>query len=128
LAYSAGAKYAVVFSYPNITNYGTLTNDHFAALQKFWTILHSNPDSFGANKPKVAYLVPADYGFGFRNPYDTIWGLFPADAYSTKIYADTNIVLPAKFGSSFDILYDEPGIGSLLGNYSQVFFWNQTIP
>lgn len=127
LAYSAGAKYAVVFSYPNITDYGTLTNDHFAALQKFWTTLHSNPDSFGANKPKVAYVVPADYGFGFRNPYDTIWGLFPADAYSSKIYTDTNIALPAKFGSSFDILYDEPGIRSLLGNYSQVYYWNQTV-
>lgn len=128
LAYSAGAKYAGVFSYPDITGFGTLTDAHFGALQKFWTTMHTNPDSFGSNKPEVAYVVPADYGFGFRHPTDAIWGLFSADAYSSKIYEDTNTVLPGKFGSSFDIVYDEPQvIAPLLGNYREVFYWNQTI-
>ena len=93
------------------------------------THLHSNPASFGSNKPEVAYIVPADYGFGFRNPNDTIWGLFPADELSSKIFYDTNIILPSKYGSHFDILYDEPQIiAPLLKNYSEVFYWNQTIP
>jgi hypothetical protein len=128
LAYSAGAKYAVVFSYPNITAYGTLTDEHFAALQKFWTALHNDPGSFGSNKAEVAYVVPADYGFGFRNPNDTIWGLFPADNQSAKIYADVK-TLTADYGSRFDILYDEPQIiVALLDSYSKVFYWNQTIP
>jgi hypothetical protein len=128
LAYGAGAKYAVVFSYPNITSYGTLTDEHFAALQKFWTTLHTNPGSFGSNTPQVAYVVPADYGFGFRNPNDTIWGLFPADAKSAKIYSDVNS-LTAEYGSRYDIIYDEPQIiVPLLSSYSQVFYWNQTIP
>ena len=88
LAYSSGAKYAVVFSYPNIGAYGTLTDEygHFEALQKFWNTLHSNPNSLSQSQPAVAYLVSADYGFGFRNPNDTIWGLFPADALSAKIF------------------------------------------
>ena len=128
LAYSSGAKYAIVFSFPQIGTYGTLTDDHFAALHKFWTTLHSNPASFGSNKPEVAYVVPADYGFGFRNPNDTIWGLIPADTLSAKIFEDTNTTLIARYGSRFDILYDEPQIiAPLLSNYSQFFYWNQTI-
>jgi hypothetical protein len=127
LAYSAGAKYAVVFSYPNITAYGTLTDEHFVALQKFWTTLQNDPGSLGLNKAEVAYVVPADYGFGFRYPNDTIWGLFPADNQSAKIYADVE-TLTAAYGSRFDILYDESQIITpLLGSYHQVFYWNQTI-
>lgn len=128
LAYSAGAKYAFVFSFsnPNITNYGTLADEHFAVLQKFWNTLHSNPGSFGSNKPEAAYIVPKDYGFGFRSSNDVIWGLFPADELSQKIYNDTN-TLTAKYGSRYDILYDEPQVGPLLGCYSIVFYWNQTV-
>lgn len=127
LAYSAGAKYAVVFSYPQIGDYGTLTNEHFDALERFWNTLHSNPASFGVNNPEVAYIVPKDYGFGFRSPTDRIWGLFPADELSPKIYNDV-VALTAKYDSRLDILYDEPEVISpLLSNYSRVYYWNQTI-
>ena len=49
LAYSAGSKYIVVFSYsdPEITPYGILTEEHFIALQRFWNTLNSDPGSFG---------------------------------------------------------------------------------
>jgi hypothetical protein len=130
LAYSAGAKYAFVFSYgnPNITDYGILEPEHFAALQKFWNTLHSNPESLGSNKPQIAYIVPKDYGFGFRNPNDHIWGLFPSDTLSTKIYNDINNILIPRYGSRFDILYNEPQIiDPLLKEYNKVFYWNQTI-
>jgi hypothetical protein len=71
--------------------------------------------------------VPMDYGFGFRNPSDGIWGLFPADALSAKIYNDVE-TLTERYGFHVDVLYDEPEITApLLGNYSQVFYWNQTI-
>ncbi len=127
LAYSAGAKYAVVFSYPHIIDYGTLTDEHFDALERFWNTMHSNPESFGSHEPQVAYIVPKDYGFGFRSPTDNIWGFFPADELSPKIYNDV-VKLTSKYGSRFDILYDEPEyIEALLGNYSKVFYWNQTI-
>jgi hypothetical protein len=129
LAYSAGAKYGFVFSYApnNTTAYGILADEHFKALQKFWSTMHSNPDSFGSNKPQVAYIVPKDYGFGFRSADDKIWGLFPADELSAKIYSDVN-TLTSKYGAHLDILYDEPEIiNPLLGNYSHVFYWNQTV-
>ena len=48
LAYSSGAKYAIVFSYSfaKNTNYGTLAEEqgHFAAFKNFWENLHSNPE------------------------------------------------------------------------------------
>ncbi len=129
LAYSAGAKYAIVFSYPNMTgsSYGILEDEHFNALQRFWRTLNSNPDSFGSNPAQVAYVVPRDYGFGFRSPSDRIWGIFPSDELSAKIYSDVQ-TLTDRYGAAFDILYDEPQItAQLLGNYSRVFYWNQSI-
>lgn len=126
LAYSAGARYVVVFSYPNITGYGTLTEQHFEALQKFWNTFHSNSESFGANPPKVAYVVPADYGFGFRSSNDTIFGLFPADKLSSKIYSDVETLI-GRYGSQLDILYNGAHAAALLANYSEVYYWNQTI-
>lgn len=126
LAYAAGSKYAVVFSYPKIGTYGTLTDEHFDALQKFWNNLHSNPATFGSSPPQAAYVVPKDYGFGFRTANDTIWGLFNATDLSAKIFNDTNTLI-AKYDTHLDILYDEPEIVPLLANYSQVYFWNQTI-
>jgi hypothetical protein len=131
LAYSAGAKYAIVFSYPiypDNNQYGILQDEHFNSLKKFWNTLHSNPASFGSNKAEAAYIVPKDYGFGFRNPNDSIWGLKPADALSQKIFNDTK-TLTDVYGSKFDILYDETEvIAPLLQNYTTVYYWNQTIP
>ena len=130
LAYSSGAKYAIVFSYPTYpTNneFGVLQDEHFDTLQRFWNTLHSNPASFGSNKPEAAYIVPRDYGFGFRSDNDTIWGLKPADMLSQKIYDDTNTLI-GKYGARLDILYDEPEIiAPLLQNYTAVYYWNQTI-
>ncbi|MCL5876766.1 MAG: hypothetical protein M1540_03030 [Candidatus Bathyarchaeota archaeon] len=127
LAYSAGAKYALVFSYPEVTDFGILAEEHFDALRRFWDTLHSNPASFGTNNPEVAYVVPADYGFGFRRPDDTIWGLFPPDEYSAKIFNDAQ-ALTTTYGARLNIFYDEPQIATLLGNYTRVYYWNQTIP
>jgi hypothetical protein len=130
LAYGAGAKYAVVFSYPNTTgsSYGILTDEHFMALQQFWgSTLHSDPASFGSYPAQVAYVIPRDYGFGFRYASDHIWGLFPSDQQSAKIYSDVQ-ALTDRYGAGLDILYDEPEVtAQLLGNYSHVFYWNQSI-
>lgn len=126
LSYSSGSKYAVIFSYPDTGQYGTLTEEHFEALEKFWDKLHTSPESFGENKANVAYVVPADYGFGFRSTYDTIWGLFPPDSLSAKIYNDVEL-LTGRYGARLNILYDGPETTAKLGNYSKVYYWNQTI-
>ena len=126
LAYSAGAKYGIVFTYPNITAYGTLTDEHFEALERFWDTLHTDPASLGNTESTVAYVIPADYGFGFRSANDTLWGQFPADELSAKIYSDT-AALTAKYGAQLNILYDSSETAAKLGSYSKVYYYNQTI-
>lgn len=125
-AYEAGAKYAVVFSYPVIGDYGTLKQEHFDALQRFWDSIQKD-NYFGSQSAEAVYVVPKDYGFGFRSATDTIWGLFKADELSAKIWNDVNL-LEQRYGSRFDIVYDDGlSIDSLQNRYDQVIFWNQTL-
>lgn len=127
LAYEAGAKYAIIFSYPNTTDYGTLTEDHFNALERFWDLIQKDDHSFGAEAAEVVYVVPKDYGFGFRRVQDTIWGLFSADELSEKIWNDVNS-LEQMYGSRFNIVYDDNlDYTELNRSYSKVIFWNQTV-
>lgn len=129
-AYSAGATYAVVFPF-NITGYSywTLPPEDFAALRTFWGTLHSNSKQFGSTPAEAAYVVPADFGFGFRSATDTIWGLFPAssDNYTAKIYSDTQFLL-AKYNMRLNIIYDNQSIiDPSLNEYAEIFYYNQTV-
>ena len=130
LAYDSGAKYTIVFSYPKIGPYGTLSDEHgghFEALQKFWNYVHSNPNKRGVNRAEAAYVLPADYGFGFRRADDSIWGLWDADELSQKIWSDANILVDG-YGACLDIVYGEPEVmGAVESRYEKLFFWNQTV-
>jgi hypothetical protein len=127
LAYKTGAKYVVVFDYPKIGQYGILTEDHFDALKDFWNYIHSNPQEHGVTEGKVAYVLPRDYGFGFRNPRDKIWGLWNADDLSPKVWADANTLI-AQYGSLLDIVYSDPEVmDAVKSRYDRLFFWNETI-
>ena len=127
LAYNNGAKYAIVFSSPDVTTYGTLTQTHFEALQKLWTYINLNQSMYQSIRAQVAYVIPQDYGFGFRGPNDTIWGLFPPDNLSSKIYYDTGY-LTGKYDDMLNVICDNQAvIGSTLNKYTTVFYWNQTI-
>lgn len=126
LAYESGAKYAVVFSYPVVGDYGILTEEHFDALKRFWGSIQDN-QTFGVNSAEVVYVLPKDYGFGFRNPEDTIWGIFKADDLSAKIWNDVKI-LEGYYGSRFNVIYDD-GLEyeKINQTYNRVYFWNETI-
>jgi hypothetical protein len=127
LAYDSGAKYAIVFSYPTIGPYGTLLDEHFDALQKFWDYTRSNPYSRGVNEAKVAYVLPMDYGFGLRRADDTIWGLWDADELSGKVWSDVNKLI-VQYGSQLDVVYDGPEfMDAVKSRYDRLFFWNETI-
>jgi len=127
LAYTNGAKYVVVFDYPKIGPYGILTEGHFDALKEFWSYIHKNPQDQGITQGEVAYVLPKDYGFGFRYPEDKIWGLWEADELSHKVWNDVNALLD-QYGSQLDIVYDEPEVrDSLKNRYDKLFFWNETI-
>jgi len=129
LAYDSGAKYAIVFSYPKIGPYGTLSDEHghFEALQKFWDYTRSNPHSRGVIEAKVAYVLPMDYGFGFRRADDTIWGLWDADELSEKVWSDVNKLI-AQYGSQLDVVYNDPEfIEAVKSRYDRLYFWNETV-
>lgn len=124
LAYHAGAKYIVIFNHPKILQYGILTEEHFDSLQKFWNYVHNHPEKHGSVKGELAYVLPKDYGFGFRTPEDTIWGLWKADELSRKIWEDINNILE-KHGLLVDVVYDDPKFKSTIKNrYRQLIFWN----
>ena len=126
LAYAAGAKYMIVFNYPKIGPYGTLTEDHFDALKRFWDYAHSNPQAFGSTKANVAYVLPKDYGSGLRKVDDSIWGLFPADDLSAKAWSDVD-KLVGRYGAGFDILFDDEELHGVINRYDKVIFWNETV-
>jgi len=126
MAYNSGAKYITIFNYPyNLTGnpYGVLTEEHFQALQKFWNqISQQAPNSAHA---KTALVLPYNYGFGMRSPTDKIWGFWGPDDKSSIIWNATQTLL-GKYGLGLDIIYDDPAF-PVGGNYSKVYYWNQTI-
>ncbi len=128
LSYESGAKYIIIFNYPKIGQYGLLTREHLDAMRDFWEYANSNPQRFGIDKSTVAYVLPQDYGFGFRNPLDNIWGLWSADELSPKIWADTQKLIN-QYGTKLDIVYNDPEyIDKIRTHYTQLYFWNQTVP
>lgn len=127
-AYEAGAKYLVIFNYPTYPNnnpYGVLQDDHFLALQQFWSDTVQNKTVIhGGNKAETALVLPRNYGWGMRNPQDNIWGLWQADDSSKQVWMALQDALVNK-GAKLDIIYDDPAY-PFVGRYMQLLYWNQT--
>jgi hypothetical protein len=130
LAYQNGAKYIVVFNSPGEfnapTEFGTLTVEHFDAMEKFWNYVKAEPPlvEFSSN---AAYVLPRDYGYGFRGPDDKIWGKWEADALSPHLWGDFNNLLATNI-SYLDIVYEtKTGDAPIDLPYNKLIFWNGTI-
>jgi hypothetical protein len=126
-AYDAGAKYIILFNYPQIGDNpygGAMTNEHLTALQNFWTQIatKSAPNSASA---EAALVLPKDYGWGMRSANDKIWGYWGPDDKSPVIWSNFQTLL-SQYGSRLDVVYDDPAF-PLQGNYSKVYWWNQTL-
>ncbi|MCW3999988.1 MAG: hypothetical protein NWE93_07100 [Candidatus Bathyarchaeota archaeon] len=125
LAYDSGARYAVVFSYPQTDKHGILGQEHLDTLKDFWSYIASHPQADYA-AVKTAYVLPADYGFGFRSSNDTVWGLWSGDSQSRQIYGEVEALI-MQFGADFDILCDYPSLmADAHGRYGTVIYWNGT--
>jgi hypothetical protein len=124
-AYFAGAKYIVVFNYPQYPQsnpYGVLTEDQFSAMKDFWNQIHSTEaNSCGTANGQVALVLPKNYGSGLRSPIDKVW-LWPADNLSAPIWTQMNN-LTKTYGVRLDIIYDDTTF-SLEGKYSKIYYWN----
>ncbi|WGM88979.1 MAG: hypothetical protein NUK63_08670 [Candidatus Bathyarchaeum tardum] len=130
-AYHAGAKYVTIFDHPDTdySEYGILTDEHFEALEKFWNYVKANPSKHGNFKASAVYVLPENFGFGFRSENDNIWGLWSGntDDRTEKIWNDVN-QLVEKYDFSLDIVFSDPLYNdNLQWLYEEVFFWNEPI-
>jgi hypothetical protein len=128
-SYEAGADYVIIFNYPTYpeTNqYGAMTDEHFEALENFWTDIIKNPDVVhGATEAEAVLVLPKNYGWGMRTPEDKIWAFWGPDENSEQIWNISRQLL-AQYGTSLDIVYDDPAF-PITGKYPKIYYWNQTI-
>ena len=125
LAYDNGAKYIIVFDANEGWTQSVLTQDHLGALKRFWNYAKSNPRKTTPTSDRVAYVLPKDYGYGFRGPDDKIWGFWQADNLTDPICSGLSQMF-TKYGEKLDIIYDY-GLspGDNLG-YSKLIYWNDS--
>ena len=121
-AYDNGAKYVLVFDSNENYTQSILREEHFDALERFWQYTKDNPRPELVDR--VAFVLPKDFGYGFRGPADKIWGLWEADATSLEISYHLGEFLK-QYGTSLDIIYDDNL--ALDQTYSKYIFWNGTI-
>ncbi len=126
-AYQAGAKYIAVFNYPQINQYGLLTEEHFDAIRNFTNYVAVNSRNETSNTERVAYVLPENYGWGMRYPTDKIWGVWEADEKSPIIWKSLNEMI-TKYGYNFDIVYDSLWNKIFARqHYNTLIYWNGTI-
>ncbi|HJW65478.1 MAG TPA: hypothetical protein VJ507_01715, partial [Candidatus Bathyarchaeia archaeon] len=109
-AYRAGAKYIVLFNYPQLdgNDYGVMTNEHFDALEQFWNGAVNNSTILrGSTATEAVFVLPRNYGWGLRHPEDRIWGFWGPDEKSPGIWALSRKLLD-EYGFRLDIVYDDP--------------------
>jgi len=126
-AWQSDAKYIIVFdgNSTNAATSGVLTQAHIDAIEQFWNYIKTNTRN-REYPADTAYVLPADYGYGFRSASDTIWGLWDADALSSLVWNNANSLL-ANYGYNLDIVYEtkldsEP----VTLPYKTLIFWNGT--
>jgi hypothetical protein len=124
-AYRNGAKYIAVFNYADDMQgpYGILTEDHFQALQKFWTDIHSGTIKADV-KADTAFVLPNDYGSGLRNEGDNNWGIWAANQTDRQIWHNLQNALSVH-GEKLDVVYEDSA-HPVTDKYSQFIYWNQT--
>ncbi|MCL2289067.1 MAG: hypothetical protein FWC33_07875 [Candidatus Bathyarchaeota archaeon] len=125
-AYQNGAKYILVFDYAAETGdrpaHGILQQEHLDALKQFWKYVKTHPRPSNPVNERVAYVLPPDFGYGFRGPNDWIWGLWKDSALSNPIWTDVNTYLQ-QYDQKLDIIYaDSPNFDNW--GYSKIIYWN----
>lgn len=123
-AYDNGAKYVLVFDSNENYTESILREEHFDALERFWQYVQENPREEENNEDRVAFVLPKDFGYGFRGPEDKIWGLWEADSTCLEISYHLGEFL-GQYGNSLDVIYDD--MLTMNEPYSKYIFWNGTI-
>ena len=123
ISYQAGAKYIAVFNYPYEEGaYGTLTDDHFAALQRFWNDITTKQYADLSN-PQAALVLPKNFGWGLRDPNDTVWGFWLTDNRTNQVAVVTAMCI-YYYGVNLDIVYEDSDYPLTKVAYQKVYYWN----
>ena len=128
LSYQSGAKYIAIFNYPytDQDDYGTLTEAHLAMMQKFWKDITTFKFA-DLSRPIAALVLPKNFGWGLRNPNDTIWGFWLTDPRTSQV-ARSTVMLLDYYGCNLDIVYNDPIFSIDHGHYQHIYHWNTTSP
>ena len=125
MSYQAGAKYIAIFNYPYEDGaYGTLTSDHFAALQRFWNDITTKKYA-DLSIPQAALVLPKNFGWGLRNPNDTVWGFWLTDNRTNQVAIVTAMCI-YYYGVNLDIVYEDSTYPITNVAYQKVYYWNAT--
>jgi len=126
-AYEAGAEYAVIFTHPQIggSPYGSLTDEHFEALEKLWVEVAQNPRKASESQAEAVLVLPKNYGWGMRRPEDWIWGFWGPDEKSPQIWENSRKLI-SQYGIRLDIVYDDPAF-PVADKYPLIYYWNETL-
>jgi hypothetical protein len=128
IAYECGAKYIVIFNYPQIVEngYGVMTDEHFISLEAFWYGVVNNPEVVhGSIKVDTVLVLPKHYAWGMRHPDDKIWGFWDADENSSIIW-DVSRDLLEQYKFHLDMIYKDADF-SINDKYSKIYYWNDSI-
>jgi hypothetical protein len=125
LAYENGAKYIILFDSNQGWAQSILKQEHLDALKQFWEYAKAHPRTSLTLDDRVAYVLPKDYGYGFRGPNDKIWGFWEADNLTGKVCYDLANLF-AQYDKRLDIIYDDGLDANNTYGYSRLIFWNGT--
>jgi len=123
LAYENGAKYIIVFDSNVNWTENVLTQGQLDSMKQFWQYVQANPRTMPSIGDRTAYVLPQDYGYGFRGPDDKIWGLWNADSLTIDIGMSVSTLLQMD-GNNLDIVYPSPALES--EGYHSIIYWNNT--
>jgi len=122
-AYENGAKYIIVFdSNANFTQ-NVLQQGQLNSMKEFWNYVQANPRTITPVTNRTAYVLPENYGYGFRGPDDKIWGLWNADSLTVDIGMSVSTLLQMD-GNNLDIVYPSQALES--AGYGRIVYWNDT--
>ena len=121
LAYENGAKYILVFDTNENYTEGILKEEHLQAIEEFWQYAQNHPRNSNQIEKRVAYVLPKDYGYGFRGPADKIWGLWETTDLSLEMSHHLGSYIE-EYGINLDIIYGSEITTDEL--YRKYIFWN----
>jgi hypothetical protein len=125
ISYEAGAKYVVIFNYSeDPKNPNTLQEEHFRALERFWSDVVQNPKVIhGGIKAEAVLVLPQNYGWGMRAAGDNIWGIWSSDDASREIWNQLQNKTE-QYGLKLDIVFEDSNY-PVIGKYHNIHYWNQ---